>query len=119
VRLRRRALALAMRSLPRAVRPAPRPRTYHDNDRIWRLPASLDRISEPILRAGALAHGILGRDRVQSVVDAWRVAAAAPSQVIGALFVFETYHAGLRAHLSEARRAAAEAPVLAGMEERR
>jgi hypothetical protein len=46
---------------------------------------------------------VFGRDRVKNVVDAWFERLAAPTQVIGALFVYETYHRDLAATLRSAR----------------
>ena len=101
-RIRRGARARLVRLLPDPVRPAPRIRSYQDNDRVWRAPGTLEAITAPILRADALCSAVFGRDRVAALVDRWKATAAAPAQVIGALYVFETYHAGLGRALADA-----------------
>ncbi len=79
-------------------------RNYHDDARQWRVPAVAERIRGAILRPGSLVCEILGRERVQTAVDSWFGHLAGPTQVIGALYVFEVYHRDLPAHLAQARR---------------
>jgi hypothetical protein len=105
-RLRRGVRARLVRAIPAPWQPAPRIRSYHDNDRVWRLPATIDAIAGPILRADAISAEIFGRDRLTAFVDRWRATAGVPAQVIGALYVYETYHAGLGRTLSDAAAAA-------------
>jgi asparagine synthase (glutamine-hydrolysing) len=99
--------------LPPPLRPAPRIRAYHDNDRMWRRPEVVDRILAPITAKDAVCAGVFGADRIADLTARWRAAADAPAQVIGALYVFETYHAGLPAVLRDARAAARRPRVAA------
>jgi hypothetical protein len=92
--------------VPRPWRPRPRIRSYHDNDRFWRQAELVDRILAPISRGDALAAQIFGVTRLREILGRWRAAADAPAQVIGALYVYETYHAGLSRTLRDARAAA-------------
>jgi hypothetical protein len=105
-RLRRGAWAQLIPHLPRAARPAPRIRNYADNDRVWRQPGTVDRITSTILRPDGLAVGVFGRETLSALLARWVATAAAPAQVVGALYVFEIYHAGLGRHLREARQKA-------------
>ena len=81
----------------------PRLRYYHADELFWREAAARARIEETILRPGSLSCEVLGRDAVRSVVSDWFDRLAAPTQVIGALYVFEAYHRDLAAHLRAAR----------------
>jgi hypothetical protein len=90
--------ALAAAGLP--VRP--RVRAYQNDELFWRLPANRARIEGAVLRPDSLCCEIFGRARVASVVADWFDRAAAPTQVIGALYVYETYHRDLPAHLAAA-----------------
>jgi hypothetical protein len=101
-RIRRGVRARLLPSIPAAWRPAPRIRSYHDNDRVWRRPAAVDAITGPILKPDAISAGVFGRERLAAFVERWRATAAAPAQVIGALYVYETYHAGLSRALADA-----------------
>ena len=102
-RLQRGARARVVNTLPPGLRPAARVRSYHDNGRVWREPGAIDAITAPILRAGALSAAVFDKRALTELVDQWRTAAAAPAQVIGALYVFETYHTGLSPTLAAAR----------------
>jgi hypothetical protein len=102
-RLRRGAWARLITYLPPAARPAPRIRNYADNDRVWRQPGTVDAITGTILKADGLAVGAFGREPLSALLARWVTTAAAPAQVIGALYVFNVYHAGLERHLREAR----------------
>jgi hypothetical protein len=101
-RIRRGVRARLLPSIPAAWRPAPRIRSYHDNDRVWRQPAAVDAITGPILKPDAISAGVFSRERLAAFVERWRATAAAPAQVIGALYVYETYHAGLSRALADA-----------------
>jgi asparagine synthase (glutamine-hydrolysing) len=105
-RLQRGAWARLIPYLPPAVRPAPRIRNYADNDRVWREPGTVDTITRTILKPDGLAAGLFGRERLSALIADWVATAAAPAQVIGALYVFEMYHAGLESYLREARQKA-------------
>ena len=84
----------------------PRVRYYHDDEVVWRAPEIRARIEGTILRSGSVCCDILGREAVARLVSAWFDRAAAPTQIIGALYVFEVYHRDLRHHLDVARRSA-------------
>jgi hypothetical protein len=84
-------------------------RSYFDDERQWAAPAVRHRITETILRPGSMACDAFGRDAVASLLEAWFTRGAAPAQVVGALYTFEAYHAGLAAHLAAARAAAVQA----------
>jgi hypothetical protein len=60
------------------------------------------RIEETILQNDALCCEILGRQKVKDVVRAWFEHGRAPEQVIGALYVYESYHRNLIAYLRAA-----------------
>jgi asparagine synthase (glutamine-hydrolysing) len=100
---RRRLLPL----LPAPWRPAARIRSYHDNELMWRQPGPMAALTEAILRPGAIAAEVFGRARVTELLNTWNSTGAAPAQVIGALYVYETYHAQLARHLLDARAEAA------------
>jgi hypothetical protein len=68
----------------------------------WRTPSARARIESAILRADSISCEVFGRDRVKNVVQAWFERLEAPTQVIGALFVYETYHRDLAAALRSA-----------------
>ena len=109
-RVARRARAAAAAALPAGWRPMPRVRSYHDNGRVWREPAATDRLLAPMLAPDSLTGEILGRTRVANLLRAWRTTAAAPAQVIGAMYVYESYHRHLTATLGRARLEARTAP---------
>jgi hypothetical protein len=81
----------------------PRVRDYHADAFFWRTAGSRARIEDTILRSGSLCCEILGREAVTAVVRDWFERLAAPTQVIGALYVYETYHRDLAGHLSGVR----------------
>jgi hypothetical protein len=85
------------------LRIRPRIRHYHADDIFWRTPEARARIEGAILRPASLACEILGREAVTQVVSDWFDRLAAPTQVIGALYVYEAYHRDLPAHLRMAR----------------
>jgi hypothetical protein len=107
-RVRRGARARLIQWVPELWRPAPRVRSYHDNGRFWRAPGAIEAIVTPILRPDSLSIGIFGRAAVTTLVERWKAAAAAPAQVIGAMYVFETYHAALARVLADAGARAGE-----------
>jgi hypothetical protein len=94
------------RGVPARWRPPSRARAYHDDDRVWRSPAAVGRIVDTVLRRDSLCCDVLGRARVEEVIRPWVASAAAPAQVIGALYVYETYHRDLARTLADARRLA-------------
>jgi hypothetical protein len=93
--------------LPVALRPSAKTRSYHNDELMWRQPAPMAALSDAILRPGAIGAEVFGRARVTELLNAWNSTAAAPAQVIGALYVYETYHAQLAQHLLDARTSAA------------
>lgn len=78
-------------------------RYYHADDVFWRDPRTRERIEGMIVRRGSLCCEVLGRERVTAVVSDWFDRLAAPTQVIGALYVYEAYHRDLPRHLGAAR----------------
>jgi len=100
-RIRRGARARLVRLLPESLRPAPRIRSYQNNE-LWRQPGIVERITAPILSPDALCVGVFDRARIVQLINAWTSKGAAPAQVIGALYVFETYHRGLQQTLADA-----------------
>jgi hypothetical protein len=84
-------------------------RSFQADDVHWRMPDARARIEESILRPDSLACGIFGSHAVQAVVRDWFDRLAAPTQVIGALYVFETYHRDLARTIREAHAVSAEA----------
>ncbi|MEW6320205.1 MAG: asparagine synthase-related protein [Acidobacteriota bacterium] len=93
------ALGAAACGLPR-----PWSRLYHDEPRQWR--TVRPQMEDIILRPGSVAVEAFGRPAVAAVLRAWFEREEGPTQVVGALYVFEAYHAGLPGHLSAARVAA-------------
>jgi hypothetical protein len=82
----------------------PRLRYYHADEVFWRVPQTRERIEEMILRQGSLSCEIFGRESVVAVVSDWFDRLAVPTQVIGALYVYEAYHRDLPRYLDAARR---------------
>ncbi|MGH9320911.1 MAG: asparagine synthase-related protein, partial [Vicinamibacteria bacterium] len=97
------------RGLRRAIGlPAPS-RSYHD-DLGHSTPPIRAAIEDVLLGSGSLCCEVLGRDAVHEIVRAWFDRGRAPAQVIGALYVFESYHKELSIELRSARiRARADA----------
>jgi asparagine synthase (glutamine-hydrolysing) len=108
-----RARRFAWRSLQPSLlrvtsRARARIRSYTDDASAWSEPACRKRITDTILRDGSIACEVFGRQPVQSVVDDYFERQAAPTQVIGSLYSFESYHSSVDAHLAAARRRAEE-----------
>lgn len=99
---RRSAEMLRRAGLPVRVRR----RSYHADDRFWREPAVRRRIESVVLRQGSLAVEAFGRAAVEATLADWFDRLAQPTQVIGALYVFDAYHRDLSATLRAARAAA-------------
>jgi hypothetical protein len=81
----------------------PRIRYYQAEEIFWRVPDARTRIEGTIMRPGSLVCEILGRAAVSQLVSGWFERLAAPTQVIGALYVYEANHRDLAAHLRLAR----------------
>jgi asparagine synthase (glutamine-hydrolysing) len=90
---------------------APWSRSYADDEGEWSRPAVRARIESTILAPDAIAVQLFGRPAVAAVVSGWFDRHACPTQVIGALYVYEAYHRDLGRHLTAARDAAAAAWV--------
>jgi asparagine synthase (glutamine-hydrolysing) len=90
------------------VRMRPRLRAYIDDHRVWAQPSVRARIESVVLRNGSLCCERFGRALVQKVLTDWFDRAAGPSQVVGALYVFELYHRDLAESLQASRRAMAD-----------
>jgi len=80
----------------------PRVRNYIADEIYWRTPQARHRIEAAILSPDSISCHVLGREKVISLVHRWFEQAAAPTQVIGAMYVYETYHRGLPAVLKTA-----------------
>ncbi|MGE0039641.1 MAG: asparagine synthase-related protein [Vicinamibacterales bacterium] len=78
-------------------------RGYTDDEAYWGTPSVRERMRETVLRPGSVAVATFGRAAVADLLDAWFSRQAAPAQVVGALFTYEHYHAGLAAHVEAAR----------------
>jgi asparagine synthase (glutamine-hydrolysing) len=100
-RVARRRAAPIFELAGRPIRP--RLRSFTNDGVEWRRPEARAIIEDTILRSDSLCCEIFSRDRVRRVVAAWFERLAAPTQVIGALYVFESYHRHLSAHLEQAR----------------
>lgn len=73
----------------------PRVRNYTADEIYWRTPEARLRIEGAILSPDSISCQVLGREKVTSLVNRWFDQAAAPAQVIGAMYVYETYHRAL------------------------
>jgi Glutamine amidotransferase domain/Asparagine synthase len=76
-------------------------RAYHD-DLGHLSPQSRRTIEETILGTQSLCCAALGHEQVSSVLYAWLKRGQSPSQVIGALYTFESYHRDLSIELRSA-----------------
>ena len=83
--------ALAKLGLPAR----PRVRNYSADEIYWRTPEARRRIEAAILSPDSISCQVLGREKVTTVVNRWFDQAAAPAQVIGAMYVYETYNRAL------------------------
>jgi asparagine synthase (glutamine-hydrolysing) len=92
----RRTLAAAKRAGMPATVPQ---RSYHPDWAAWQQPEPRDLLTRTILRSDSISAEVFGRDRVAATLDAFFAHDAAPSQVIGALFVYEHYHQSLASAL--------------------
>jgi hypothetical protein len=81
---------------------APWSRAFHDEHRAWSAPAAREVIQSAILHPASVAVALWGRPAVAGVIEDWFAAEHGPTQVIGALYTFEAYHAGLASHLADA-----------------
>ena len=106
-RLLRGARTRLLPFIPAPWRPAARIRSYHDDGLMWRQPATMAALTDAILRPDAIGAEVFGRPRVTSLLNGWKSAGSAPAQLIGALYVYETYHARLGRQLLDARTRAA------------
>ena len=87
-----------------------RQRAYFDDERMWAEPAARARIESVVLAERARCCDIFDRSMVKRVLADWFDRGHGPSQVIGALYVFEVYHRDLVAMLQRARRTVEQPP---------
>ena len=73
----------------------PRVRNYIADELYWRTPEVRRRIEGAILSPDSISCHVLGREKVTAVVNRWFERGAAPAQVIGAMYVYESYHRAL------------------------
>jgi hypothetical protein len=109
----RKNAARAGRVLRRAVRHMavkmgrrvePWSRTYTADEEQCARPEIRSRLEATILRPDSIVCALWGREAIASLLDGWLDKHQGPSQVIGALYVWEAYHRDLPAHLSQANR---------------
>jgi asparagine synthase (glutamine-hydrolysing) len=81
------------------VRASSRQRAYFDDVRYWSNPEVRRVVEQTICRNESISCDVFGRRRVEEIVSAWFDREAAPAQVIGSLFVYETYHRDLPSFL--------------------
>lgn len=98
----RRVARFGARKLRRYLGFAPPSRAYHD-DRGHLGREGRARLEDMLLAKGSLCGEILGPEPVRRVLQAWLHSGAAPEQVIGAMYVFESYHRHLGNHLRASR----------------
>jgi asparagine synthetase B (glutamine-hydrolysing) len=67
-------------------------RSYHPDWEAWRRPEVRGLISDTILRSDSIVGQVFGRPALADTLGDYFERDAAPTQVIGALFVFEHYH---------------------------
>ncbi|MBS1790786.1 MAG: hypothetical protein JST85_23925 [Acidobacteria bacterium] len=80
----------------------PRIRNYSADEIYWRTPEARKRIEGAILDPNSISCHVLGREKVTAIVNRWFDQAAAPTQVIGAMYVYEMYHRALPETLNTA-----------------
>ncbi len=78
----------------------PRIRNYNADDQIWRKQPNRQRIEQMILRVGSISCEVLGRRRIKKLLSNYFQHGAAPTQVVGSMYVFEAYHSSLKQMLS-------------------
>jgi hypothetical protein len=96
----RRTLAAARRMGMQATVPQ---RSFHPDWAAWGVADIRDRITATIMRAGSIAVDVFGREKVAATLDAFFDRDQAPTQVVGALFVYEHYHQSLPAAVRQWR----------------
>jgi hypothetical protein len=99
VRRAARHVALAM-----GRRVEPWSRTYTADEDQCAAPTVRGRLEATILRRDSIVCELWGRETIVSLLDRWLDERQGPSQVIGALYVWEAYHRDLASHLSTANR---------------
>lgn len=87
----------------------PRIRAFTADDVAWCTPEARATIEAAVLRPGALAVEVFGREAVAQVLSDWFTRGAAPAQAVGALYVYEVYHRDLGAFLTERQQGGGEA----------
>jgi hypothetical protein len=82
---------------------SPWSRTYTADEAQCAEPHVRRRVEEVILRSDSMVCDLWGRDTIAGVLSAWLDEHRGPAQVMGALYVWESYHRGLDAHLRDAK----------------
>jgi hypothetical protein len=99
-RVSRRAARYVARRIGLRLRPWSR--TYTADETQCAAPDVRRRLEEVILRPDSIVCGLWGREQIAGVLSAWLDEQRGPAQVIGAMYVWESYHSGLHAHLRQA-----------------
>jgi asparagine synthase (glutamine-hydrolysing) len=86
-------------------------RTYHPDELYWREPAIRARLEAAILRPASISADVFGRAAVSRLLTDFFERGAAPIQTVAALYVYESYHRDLPAHLAAAAAHASPAAV--------
>ena len=79
-------------------------RTYTADEEQCAAPEIRPRLEATILRRDSIVCELWGRETIASLIDRWLDKHQGPSQVIGALYVWEAYHRDLASHLAQATR---------------
>lgn len=77
----------------------PRLRGYLNEWPHWRADCVRGRIENTILKSGSLCCEILGREKVRRFLENWFLNGSGPTEVVGAMYVYERYFQDLNAHL--------------------
>jgi hypothetical protein len=89
----------------KAGRPVePWSRTYTADEEQCAAPEIRRRLQATILRPDSIVGELWGRETIALLVARWLDERQGPSQVIGALYVWEAYHRDLASHLARASR---------------
>jgi hypothetical protein len=101
-RVLRRALRRMAVTMGRRVEPWSR--TYTADEEHCAASEIRIRLEATILRSDSIVCELWGRETIVSLLGEWLDKHRGPSQVIGALYVWEAYHRDLASHLSQANR---------------
>ena len=78
-------------------------RPFHVDEPHWQVPAVRQQIEQTITRSGSICCELFGREAVKATLQDFFTTGQAPLQAIGAMFVFEHYHASLAKSVTTAR----------------